>query len=138
MVADLKQKGSKKYQTVNFAYSRVRCRCVTFTALTFNTSDLFWGYLDSAGKGAYQPFPQQAKLVIAFPGCHRSIAIRHYLELFGCMRPSDGDRHHKLVSSRNAAKARAGSSTGLNSSGGKFACVEEPGWLAAAQLGLNV
>lgn len=113
-------------------------RCVTVKALTFKMSDLCWGYLDGVGKGAYLLFPRQAKLVIAFPGRHRSIAIRHYLELFGCTRPGDGDRHHKLVSSRNAAKVRAGSSAGLNSSGAKFACAEETGWLAPARLGSNV
>lgn len=134
MVVELKEKGSKEYQTVNFAHTSGRCRCVTVTALTFKTCDLFWGYLDGAGKGAYLLFPRQAKLVIAFPGRHRSIAIRHYLELFGCTRPSDGDRRHKLVSSRNAAKVRAGSSVGLNSSGAKFA---EPGWLAPARFASN-
>lgn len=38
-------------------------------------------------------FPPQAKLVITFPGCHRSIAIHHYLEVFDCTELSDGDKH---------------------------------------------
>lgn len=44
-------------------------------------------------RGLSAEFPPQAKLVITFRGCHHSIAIHHYLELFGYIQPSDGDRH---------------------------------------------
>lgn len=44
-------------------------------------------------RGLSARFLPQAKSVITFPGCHHSIAIHHYLELFGNAQPSDGDRH---------------------------------------------
>lgn len=61
-------------------------------ALTFGTSDPAAGATWTLLKGAYLLFALQPKLVITFPGRHRSAAIHHYPELFGCTRSGEGDR----------------------------------------------
>lgn len=53
----------------------------------------FGGTWAALERGLSAEFPPQAKFVITFPGCHHSIAIHHYLELFGYIEPRDGDRH---------------------------------------------
>lgn len=68
---------------------------VSIPSLTFDASHLFTLALPGLlwKRGLSAEFPPKAKLVITFPGCHHSIAIHHYLELFGYIQPSDGDRH---------------------------------------------
>lgn len=68
------------------------CSCRYHPALTFSMSDPAAGATWTLLKGAYLLFALQPKLVITFPGCHRSIAIHHYPELFGCTRSGEGGR----------------------------------------------